>query len=496
MRNEWIICKKDFLTNMKSVRMLIIVIVFTSIVIGASYGISIGTQSGTQPRNIVYPHVVELDNDGYKDDLALYYCDGWGNPLEDKEIKLLDIYGKNIPVDDKKDNPTMVSTTDKYGRAVFKNISRFLYLEENEFGSNYHMYSNIVFRVENQDKIGQARGKTQISRMQSVNNLNKTEVNDYFSRYGNILWEYRDIDRRRVRNHVLYHAINPEGDPSSDTVLSINDTKVAESDKFGYIDYEFSKGSHNVTIKNKYSESNFTSREFEAEHEFPYQGGPDNILKRLTGFITLILPVVCIALAYDSVAKERETNSLFFLLVKPIKKWKIGLGKLTGIFSAIAIPVIAVNSGSMILIWHLTGKPPSFNLILTFFMGSLALLAIFLSLQMIISTLSSSSGTAVLGGIGLWMYFNLFYHLIQRGITLLLGYPYGSYSYQRFSNYFLLFNPNMMFIEIMEIVNQGTLGLNLLTGIPDTSLFVSIVIWVIATILLLLIIFEKKLSKE
>ncbi len=317
------------------------------------------------------------------------------------------------------------------------------------------------------------------------------------------LLEYEGIWAISVNDEKVYlfevmiqHRSRDDFIPVVETELVIYHGKaeIARADEYGYIEYAFPSGYHRVKIKDQYNSWNYTIHEFV---EFPYDEplDIDTVLNRMTFPMILVLPLIAIAFTFDSVSKERETNSLFFLLVKPIERWKIGVGKLMGAFSAVAIPVIAVNSVSISMMWYMLGEAPSLDLTLTFFLGTLAILVFFLALQMMLSTLTNSSVTSLLGGIGIWFILGLFYPALEDGVASLLGFEYGSYNHEVLRNRMILSNPNMIFFETMDMVYRGRFGLNLLPGITDYSLIITMLIWVVGSITLLLFVFRKWLVR-
>ncbi len=565
MKKSWVVGKKEFLENLLSIRFLIIVLIFTLLVVGVTYGQILESQEERETTRMLFYHYIDDEDNGDYDDLVVYYSDKWGNPIEGKEIELYDMRNTSsnriTSGERSTEEPEMVRTTDEYGKVLFEDIKNLVYeTDDDQKDHNYYNYAlNFSLFVENQDKIDNIEGGTSINR----DFKDEDRVNESFSEPFYFSFHFKDIKK------AVHHAVEPDGSPSSDAELYVGEylfsldfrkykeylddegsihpelkeefedegydiddanlsrerynewviytdgekkyfmeterrmklkiylteTKVAEADEYGYIDYEFTlPGNQSVKVQNKYSSYNYTFHHISEEWGSPLE--VDRTLNKMTFPIIMVLPLIAIALSFDSVTKERNTNSLFFLLVKPIERWKIGAGKLVGSFAAISIPVIAVNSVSISTMWYMLGDVPSFWLILTFFLGSLAVLIFFLTLQMILSTLANSSVTALLGGLGFWLTLSLFYPAIEEGITSILGYEYGTYSYEVFTNYMILMNPNLIFRETTDLVYQGKFGLNLLPGITDMSLVIAMLIWIVGFIVLFLLVFHKRLVSD
>jgi len=564
MEKSWIVGKKEFLANLLSIRFLIVVLIFSILFIGATYGQTLSTRRQRETTHILLGHHVDLEGDGDYDDIVVYYSDEWGNPIEGRAIYLHDML--NISLEEeigREGAPSDFGTvriTDENGMAVFENIKDFVH----EVDEGYHNYTlDIVFSVEDQDKIDRVDDRASMQ----TNFRDNKSVDDFFSTGSFFNVAFRELTEG-ASNDALYHSVEPDGSPSSDAELFVSEylfsldltryneyiengtvdpvlkeafededyhieddaelseedgewvisvdeedvyfmevkiahgeleiygeeTKVAEADGYGYLEYGFPKGIHRVRLQNEYDSWTYTTHEIPEDPDRAIE--IDSTLNNMTFIMILVLPLIAIALSFDSVSGERETNSLFFLLVKPIERWKIGLGKLIGSFSVIAIPVILINSISISLMWYMLGDPPSLDLVLTFFLGSLAILVFFLTLQTILSTLTDSSVTSLLGGLGFWFILSLFYPAIEDGIAILFGFEYGSYNYEVLMSYMVLANPNMIFLETMEIVYRGRFGLDFLPGITDLTLIIAMLIWTVGFVVLFLFVFQKRLVRD
>ncbi len=235
-------------------------------------------------------------------------------------------------------------------------------------------------------------------------------------------------------------------------------------------------------------------KDFREERRAPLYGGPDDILIDITYMMIFVVPFMTIALAYDSISKEIETNSLFFLVSRPIQKWKILIGKLFGNFVSLAIPSTIINLIGVLWIWNLSGISPSSKLTVIFLLSSLGTILVYLSLQMLVSTVSNSSGTAVLGGAGIWLFFNLFYFMIIHSIPTLFGLEEGSFAYTKTENILGLFNPNLVFRNTIEIIYQEY-NFQYLTGVPNYGIFLALILWVIIPTLIVTYVFQRTITK-
>ncbi len=480
MKKIWNLGKKEFLTNMKSIRMLIIIFILAVIVIASAYGFSMGQSREKDTPDLVFTHPLDLDDDGWEDDLVVYVTDYWGKPKSDEPV----ILNEGSP-------EAEVKKTNDNGRVVFKDTRKYVINSTDENGF-YEFFLDI--ELPNSEGLSDVKGNTDIAGIGTRRNIkeNKTHFNDIIDTK-RFVGVSRDLERKGSFNDLIYHGITPDGSASKNAELIVNGTKKAEADDAGFIEHEFSPGLRNITIKDEYG--NVTrKRNFREERRAPLYGGPDDILIEITYMMIFVVPFMTIALAYDSISKERESNSLFLLITRPIQKWKILTGKLFGNFVSLAIPSTIINLVGVLWIWNLSGISPSLKLTSIFLLSSLGTILVYLSLQMLVSTVSNSSGTAVLGGAGIWLFFNLFYFMIIHTIPSLLGIDEGSFLYTKTENLLGLFNPNLVFRNTIEIIYQEY-NYQYLTGVPNYGIFLALILWVIVPAIILTYVFQKTITK-
>jgi len=145
--------------------------------------------------------------------------------------------------------------------------------------------------------------------------------------------------------------------------------------------------------------------------------GPDLAVFFMIGFISLIVPIFSIVVAFDAVSKERVQGTLDLLLSRPVSRTGVLLGKFLGAFAAVAFPVSVVIPAGLAAISLHTGQAPSAVFAATFYAMTLLIVAYYVLLQIIFSTLAKTSGTAVLYGVLLWLLFNVLYGIV----TLVIG---------------------------------------------------------------------------
>jgi len=202
--------------------------------------------------------------------------------------------------------------------------------------------------------------------------------------------------------------------------------------------------------------------------------GPVIIAFFVVQFIGFIGPIIAIALNFDIIVKEKIQNSLNLLLCRPISKRSIALGKFIGVTGALAVPVIFVNLVALLIVMVISGKMIELIQIFGFLLLTMMFLAIYLALAQIISSVVKTTTTAILGGLGIWFLFWLFFPIINVFI------PSAAIS---------LINPGTSYSVCIEHI----LGLS--TGpymIPLWGFYLILITWLLATIVLAVELFHWK----
>jgi ABC-2 type transport system permease protein len=138
-------------------------------------------------------------------------------------------------------------------------------------------------------------------------------------------------------------------------------------------------------------------------------------LPAFAGFLGFLVPLVAIALAFDSVNGEFNNRTISRVLSQPIYRDALLLGKFLGAFFTLALVLTAI----WLLLFGIgllgLGIPPSGQetarllifLLLTIFYGGF-----WLALGLLFSTLFRQAATAALASIGVWLFFIAFWEIL------------------------------------------------------------------------------------
>ncbi len=169
----------------------------------------------------------------------------------------------------------------------------------------------------------------------------------------------------------------------------------------------------------------------------------------LPSFIALLgflIPLVAIALAFDSVNGEFNRRTLSRVLAQPIYRDALLLGKfLAGLLSLTigltSLWLLVIGLGLLLL-----GLPPSTEemvRMLGFLVATIAYGGVWMALAMLFSVLFRAPATAALAALGTWLVMSLFWSVITPIVaTLIAGPPEG------------VLGPNIAYIQTQTIVDR------------------------------------------
>ncbi len=197
-------------------------------------------------------------------------------------------------------------------------------------------------------------------------------------------------------------------------------------------------------------------------------------LPAFVGFLGLLVPLLAIALAFDSINGEFNQRTLSKVLAQPIYrdalllgKFLAGLGTLALVLTAIWLLIIGMGLLQL-------GVPPSSEetvrmlwfLLITIFYGG-----IWLALAMLFSIIFRQPATAALGAIAIWLFFTVFWGIIASLLARTLQ-PVLPGDTQALINQIQLelmltrLSPNTLFSEVaLAMLNPGVRALGIVLPI-------------------------------
>jgi len=499
-RGVYIITKRELKSHVKSVRMLILMVLFILAVLGGAYGMSsLSIQSDVikTPEVVAWVFKVAADDDGWDNDLLIYFTDPNGIPVDDVDYE--------ISFKTKKETTVIADNEESEAKSYVKDINRsddysILQLQSSliKFSkggfSDYRSFIMVWSSISVYESLGtRYYMTTQMMDLDGENKINDAVV---------MVIDTKSEDFEPVRG--LEIRLYTEDD-------IINKITMARTNSFGICTfYDLEAGSIDFSTFQSSGENYVFSANYtmdgkdetivaSGEIVFDFNLGDlfttddsDQVLMfvALVSVINLA-PLVAIVLAFDSISKERLQGSLDFLLARPVSRRSIALGKFLGTFLAIAIPVTLINIIGIFIIWGKTGNAPDPLFALNFLVATLIFSAMYILLMQILSTLMKSTATAILSGISLYLIYSLFWGLIGLGLNSFLGNTLGSDAYLEFSNRFSLLSPNGVYQLLIFIGMPGTEASDYV-GVTRWAVYLVTALWLVGLIVIAVELFNKK----
>ena len=181
----------------------------------------------------------------------------------------------------------------------------------------------------------------------------------------------------------------------------------------------------------------------------------DGALPPFITFISLLGPIIGIALGFDAVNSERNRGTLSRLLAQPIPRDYIINAKLVASLLVVTIMVATLGMLMMGLGILLTGIPPmpeEFWRVFFFLLVSIVYIGVWLNLAIMFSVKFKQSATSALSSLAVWLFFSMFFSMIINVIVVatIPAHIAGTdqiIGYQSFVQNLLRISPSQLFSE-------------------------------------------------
>ncbi len=140
----------------------------------------------------------------------------------------------------------------------------------------------------------------------------------------------------------------------------------------------------------------------------------------LSTFIAFVIPLIAIVLAYASIAGERDSGTLKLLLALPHSRRDVVIGKVVGRSAVIVLPIL-LGFLAAAVVFLITPVSLEVGNYVAFALLSALLGIVFVSLSVGISAAAASRRQAMLGNVGLFAMFSLFWGSFAEGLVSLLS---------------------------------------------------------------------------
>jgi Cu-processing system permease protein len=205
----------------------------------------------------------------------------------------------------------------------------------------------------------------------------------------------------------------------------------------------------------------------------------------LSSLCIFFIPLIALLLSYDSIVGEDERGTLTLLLVYPISRTAITLGKFFGQFMLLSFVIVA-GFAAAVLALVLQGNIPFFDqewdVFLKLLISSVLLGANFLAIGIFLSASLKERGAAAAGAIGIWLLFVVLFDMALMG---LLASSSGGVFSDDFIKWVMVMNPadayrmyNLTSSEDTALLS-GMAGLRGDQGIAGSALLALLVAWIV-----------------
>ncbi|NOW96442.1 ABC transporter permease [Mucilaginibacter sp. SG564] len=177
----------------------------------------------------------------------------------------------------------------------------------------------------------------------------------------------------------------------------------------------------------------------------------DNSIPPFHVFLSFLAPLLGISLGFDAVNSEQSSGTLTRLMAQPIYRDNLLLAKFVSalvIVSSLFFALALLMIGGGLVLTGVRMEPQELLRILGFIVITIAYVAFWLSLSIMLSILFKQAATSALTAIGIWLFFTIFY---QIAINLIVK----------------SFLPDPAYLSQAEIISYNDLILNLQRIAPN-----------------------------
>lgn len=448
---------QELLTNLKSVRLLVMGLLSALLIVGGAYGFTTlfsgGGGFGGLPQVVVWGHPAYAPSGSHV--AVVWASDPFGAPLAGRPVEFTKV---NPPPQAAEVLDTVSTDTNGFARL--------------DVGASEYISATI--------RAGTILEVTYI---------------DFYPRPVNFTTAtlQGDFSRRGRPDGLAVHVLDRAGDPA-DANVSVDGTRIGSVDGYGYLRVDLPVGLSNVTVEVAGEAETLPTYVPDTSGGLPFASGPDLVLSVIASLSFLVVSIFAIVLSFDAVSKERVQGTMDLLLSRPASRTGILLGKALGAFGSVALPVTLVNLAGVGVIATVSGRGPTGSFAAAFVGVSLLLIAFYVLIQLIFSAFAKTSGTAVLFGVLVWLLFNILYTIVTAvvGGALFGSDPAG---YFRFTQVAGLGNPTSICSMLVSLAApaglQGITGTSLEPVAPGAAA----VVWFVGLLALALWTFHRKAAE-
>lgn len=149
-------------------------------------------------------------------------------------------------------------------------------------------------------------------------------------------------------------------------------------------------------------------------------------LPSFVGFLGFLIPIVAIALGFDSINSEFNRRTMSRILAQPIYRDALLMGKFLAGLVTLAVALSALWLLVLGLGILMLGVPPNTDEIMRgvgFLIAAIAYGGVWLALALLFSVIFRSAATAALAALAVWLLFAFFWQMVVPLITVAIAPP-------------------------------------------------------------------------
>jgi len=175
----------------------------------------------------------------------------------------------------------------------------------------------------------------------------------------------------------------------------------------------------------------------------------DGTIPSFITFVGFLGPLLGIGMGFDAIQNERSRGTLSRTLAQPVPRDYILNAKFVAALAIVGTLFIAMGFLVMGLGIRATGIPPTpeqFARMFLFLIASVVYVAFWLNLAILFSVRMRGAATSALAGLGLWIFFVLFYPILVNVLVGALA-PQTEYAQAMWQQWLMRLSPNALFQE-------------------------------------------------
>ncbi len=183
----------------------------------------------------------------------------------------------------------------------------------------------------------------------------------------------------------------------------------------------------------------------------------DDVMPSFIVFISFLGPLLGIGLGFDAINSEQNSGTLSRIISQPIHRDNLINAKFLAVLIVVSILLFALGFLFIGFGLFFIGIPPTVEEFLRFFfftLISILYVAFWLNLSILFSVRFRQASTSALAGIGVWLFFTVFYNLIVNLIASVTA-P-SQFASQEVVNSYEEFIQNLMLVIPSQLYTDAT----------------------------------------